>query len=235
MKCHLTQTILLMSLLFLVHHAAQQDFSFEIEAAKDRFVLGEMVTLTGKVTNVSAERKVLFRIQYKQWLYLSRDGKQLSRISGGGGGGLVNPFEPGKSLEVLARLQSGSAGEPGISLDQPGIYYIQAELETDVGETLQSNVIEIRIVEPEGTDAKVWELLRGEDGTHQDYYLLVSGGVIKNKELLKKFVSIVQSYSESVYTLALRKGLVQYFENQLNKQQLSEPEKAWYEAIRAEP
>lgn len=131
--------------------------------------------------------------------------------------------------------QTGIPGERGDTIDQSGTYYLQIELQTDLDETFQSNVIQIRIVEPEGVDAKVWELLRSEDGTHQDYCFLIGGGAIKTEEMVRKFVSIVQSHPNSLYGPALRKGLIHYFENQLSRARLSEEEKAMYEAIRPEP
>jgi hypothetical protein len=85
---HWLTPITLLFLLGLIHRAvAQQDFSFEIEAAKDKHVLGEIVALTGKVTNVSDESQSLFRLQYRLWLNLSHDDKRFSRIPVGAGAG----------------------------------------------------------------------------------------------------------------------------------------------------
>jgi len=128
-------------------------------------------------------------------------------------------------------------------IEQPGEYYLRAEYwgyELEDSQSgwpnfLKSNVATIFVEEAKDIDTKVFEMLRGDDGTFKDYAYLVRGALEGNGDPIEKFYEIVHSYPRSAYTPIVRRALIGYFEQRMkstNKPRLSEKERQMYESLR---
>ncbi|MEJ7636683.1 MAG: hypothetical protein WKF75_01535, partial [Singulisphaera sp.] len=96
-----------------------------------------------------------------------------------------------------------------LAFPEPGTYSIKIDFPfhlkgSKTGNLLESNIVEVRIEEPDGVDAEVWNQIRGDDVLR----FLQSGGVPRGREdILLKVADLVQKYPETRYREALRHAL----------------------------
>jgi hypothetical protein len=226
-----------------------------IEANKAAFVFGEPVYLTAKLSNQSPGPIALRREEEFLLLYLSGDGMQFRLIEEGivayhlSEHGVRNEIlQPGEQWEFKAVVHHTHLTHSRLVINQPGEYLLGAEYggynfgdnpDGSSNYLKSSNTIRVSFAKPEGVDAQVLEMLRGEDGTFKDYGYLVREAMSKTGrgKVIEKLYDVVQNYPGSVYAPIVHRGLIRFFEQQIKtigKPSLSAKENRMYESLRVQ-
>lgn len=223
-----------------------------IETTKETYVLGEPITVTAKLTNISSKSVALFKSDNFLHLWLSRDGNHFWRFVDEE----IVDSKPkkemlgsGNSWTFHKTLLRGVLSRDDVwareifLLPAAGAFYLRATCEGSEDIKIVSNVIKVNVIAPEGVDARVWQMLQDKDAaTYQDYTHFLKYNLPRRedaksrKEILEKLNRIVEAYPESTYASILRDALIRHFEGRAKGRfgpPLSEEEKVWYESLRS--
>lgn len=211
-----------------------------ITSSKDTYILGEIVNINLRLENRGLERKRMFvtpdfRNAHTRF-WVSRDGTNFAEYSNPQGGkmrSVAGPpwIEPNQIVEgagtllwnkkpVVHHLNSDAARsvqEGKILTDyafpESGTYYIKASFGALYGTgRIESEPIEITIVEPEGQDLEAWNAIKDreeiayflQEGSFRGSYKSV--GEMRSRE----FEEIANRYPDSIIAAQLRQKLREY-------------------------
>lgn len=189
---------------------------------KKDYVLGESVPLRVTVKNTSNKTLKTWSVDLK-WeigINISRDGNTFKQFTRGTftDAEVETPVEPLKPraekryfFRVLYTFYRKQTPErrSRLAFDKPGEYFVQVRYPLfPKREMFESNTIRIRITQPKGADAKVWEVLNEPEFL----YFLQSGLVPKQDQKFPlKTANLLHSVESSSYHPALRYTLQRYY------------------------
>lgn len=211
-----------------------------LQPSKPSYVLGELVNLRIAVINTTSQAVPLAGTP-DVWtgavkvFIASRDGDFKEYFGPGWGlrcvvGAAQVEISPGGSFETAAtvlynhRMETGHLSEmyareinrrrlgTDYAFARPGVYRLKAILQTEGG-TLESEVLEIDIREPQGVDHSIWEVLREDPELG---YFVQSGGpkgppeTPRSQQLEATLGRLVASFPEGRQTEGIRAGLAEY-------------------------
>jgi hypothetical protein len=221
----------------------QESVQLYIELPGKKFVVGEPITITARLTNVSTRPLVLFNNEDFLHLEIATDGNQYRRFADE----FVKKrsykqqtLEPGKSWVYYKTLLRGvlhrGIEEDYLMFPRVGKYSVRARY--DAGK--ESNAVEFEVVLPQGNDAEVWRLLQNQNAADDYTRLLKYGGPTylepRREQIVEQFYRVVEKYPKSIYAEILTPRLIRHFEERMNERAsppLSEQEKTWHQTLRA--
>jgi len=221
----LTRNIILIAVSacsFCSAHVAQAAPSLQVtlSSPKGVYTLGEPVRLAITVKNVSDQTLYAWvdKLKWQQiQIEISNDGERFHTFVPGTREDYkiipeTRPLEPGKEKQYSFRIlytyyfSSKYARLNRLAFEKHGGYLIKARYRTH--RPLETNTIKIKVKQPQGSDAKLWQKL------NQPAILkfLQSGEVLKGHEKLPlRAVEILKSAPKSSYANDLRWALKTYY------------------------
>lgn len=147
--------------------APKPDKRVTLTTVRRDYLLGEPVLLELTFRNLSkvnmkVEENLVGPLRYDAPLWIARDGARFQEFSPNGapdakGGRRPIVLAPGGSLTYTYRVVVALSPEFQLALAKPGNYRVYAVYPYQV--KIASNIVEVRIKEPAGEDAKVWQKL----------------------------------------------------------------------------
>ncbi|WP_406698476.1 hypothetical protein V5E97_06310 [Singulisphaera sp. Ch08] len=214
--------------------AGGERISVEVKATSTRFLIGEPVTLDLIVRNTTAMELVTYEVLTAeleaQGVFIAQDeGAFKQFLRGGLGYGLGNWITLGPGKRLLYRLRvlytpprSNTAFTEeeksrflpgGLAFDRSENYRIKVVYPLrlkgdDRSVPIDSNVVAIRVREPEGADAQVWRRIREDDVLA----FIQTGDVPIDREMIvSTVVDLLEAFPNSGYRLALRHALRRFY------------------------
>ncbi|MHC4405822.1 MAG: hypothetical protein ACYTG0_39760 [Planctomycetota bacterium] len=203
--------------------APRKPLQVTLTSTTEEYVLGEPVRLFVSVKNVTdrpveAWKWLVEGTEPEIQVFISTDGKQFAKYSGGAFGFSDYPREtevidPGKSTDYSLRVLYAHKPANRLAFGEPRTYWIKAQyplvnsdsVRRRMARTLfDSNTIAIDVKEPEGADAEVWEIVQ----TPEFLRFLQTGYVPREDgDLVGKAAELLKSAPESSYAEALKYAL----------------------------
>jgi hypothetical protein len=175
----------------------EKPFVFEVELNKDEYLLMEPVFVKFKFFNRTAlsQKVVPPYFVYESKLIVTYLGKTsiFNDLTSGGEIPGVRFPQILRPTESINKEEVFNSAYTGVFFPVPGIYFLQFELRDSTGTNiLTSNLVEVRIVNPQGADKEAYDFMKG----HKDFFALSSWTGKEGEALLETFVN---RYSETVY------------------------------------
>lgn len=184
---------------------------------KQRYVLGEPISLTLTIQNVQDSPKSLHMLLEPHygvvWTQIRYENDEYENYSGPGFGtadyilGKPSSLAPGKQLvERRKILYEPLEDDPKkfYALSRAGNYSLRMVLDNIVpNQRLTTTAVQIEVVEPTGLDKQVWRLLQTEEAAS----FLHNGYVSNPKQVIANFNAILVQYPNSFYASYLQMAL----------------------------
>lgn len=204
------------------------DLQLKVESSKDTFMLGEPIMLDVELLNTSGKDLVLvntFDPTYGSLKIYSRSGQKSVEYMNPKWGILelngITKIKANEGLSnnvsVLARLEPENVAK--FFYTKAGTYSVKVSYEIrypgqEKAQVLESDPIELRIVEPVGDDLTVWNRMKNNGAIgyfiqHGDTHIL-SYKTEERKKLKEEVEQIIEQYPDSFYAASLTDSLANF-------------------------
>lgn len=212
------------------------DLQLKVSASKETYMLGEPILLNVRLRNTSARELVLvntFDPTYSSLKIYSRSDRNSSEYMDPRWGlrelnGLIT-IKKDESLsndvQLLARLEPENVAK--FFYTTAGIYSVKVSYEVrrprqETVEILESEPIELRIVEPVGVDQTVWNRIKNNGAIgyliqHGDTHILFYKTEDRRK-LKEEVEQIIDQYPDSFYAAGLKQSLTKFLAAEAERQ-----------------
>lgn len=201
-----------------------------VTTPKQIFVLGEPIPLDVSVTNVAQEAiKAYDIIDHSHGscpefgIYIAQEDEAFRSYTPGDciqadiSPRRVFDLKPNGTLDYQLRVLYANAPPSNLAISEPGTYAIAVK--HPQVERVKSSVVKIRVTEPRGVDAKIWNAVQ----SRAFLYFLHWGAVAKEDAAIPlRAAELLKSHAESSYHDDLRWALKEYY--QRHKDELSDYE-----------
>jgi len=191
-----------------------------IATPREKYLLGEPVPLRGALRNVGKEpfRELRADLPVRHHaldIVLSEDGvhfgKELRLSSGGKVKRTRQTLNPNEEWVFEVRVVWTGDRPSRLAIERPGEHFVKVGyplMSRGMGQrvVVESNVLRVVVVAPEGDDLKVWDQINRPDFV----YFLDSG--MGRAEVARQAFDLVRTFPKSGYQDALRHALGAYYE-----------------------
>jgi len=201
------------------------ELKLQIKADKENLVLGEPLILDANIVNLS-DTPVKFIMGGPPEIFVSKDGLSFLQYRDSN---IVAAYEPVlvelrpneiKNLGKSKVLYYISETREKIIFDVPCEYFVKAKYyvtphNTKQHITLESSVVKIKVVEPVGSDRKVWNIIASDI----EFVRFIHHGYTSKQsedEVIRTLKQIIETYPTSTYTPYIKEALIKYYRTKRN-------------------
>jgi hypothetical protein len=196
---------------------SKPNVSVSLTTPRPEYVIGEPILLKVIIKNTSAEAVTAVWAEEYADIFLSEDGKNFDRYTNRRKGDPI-PFlfrkpetlQPNGSRTIDKKVLYSSQHPSGLAVEKSQTLFVQARYTLSQGSKIrwfESEAVQIRVNEPEGTDKQVWQTMQGEEFIYFLHHSRAS-----NDKAVAKAIAVLQKFPTSAYHPMIRDALRKHYE-----------------------